>query len=229
MNISGFQKLSLLDYPKTPCAILFTQGCSFRCAFCHNPELIPQVGGNTIPEDVIMAELEANKKMAPAVAITGGEPTLQKDLPAFMRRLKDAGFLVKLDTNGVTPAMIKNIIDEKMADYFAMDLKQTWEKYDEVVRVGSPALIDRVRETFVLIQNSGIPHEFRTTILPHSHTEDDFLAMAGYLKPGEKYFIQETRFGITLEPDLQRQKSFETKELIKKLQAKYPEAMIDAR
>jgi pyruvate formate lyase activating enzyme len=229
MDIAGFQKLSLLDYPKTPCAILFTQGCSFRCAFCHNPELIPMTGAMTILPDEVMAKLEANKKMVDAVTITGGEPTLQADLPAFMKELKNRGFKVKLDTNGVTPAMVKKIIDEGLADYFAMDLKQRWEKYDEVVRVGAPALIDRVRETFVLIQNSGVPHEFRTTILPHSHTEDDFMTMVGYLKPGEKYFIQETRFGITLEPDLPRQKTFITSELVAKLRAAYPLLTIDSR
>ncbi len=229
MNIAGFQKLSLLDYPKTPCAILFTQGCAFRCAFCHNPELIPMVGGNVISEDELVSKLQANKKMADAVTITGGEPTLQTDLPAFMRRLKAAGFKVKLDTNGITPSMVKTIISENLADYFAMDLKQTWDKYDEVIRVGAPALIDRTRETFALIQNSGVPHEFRTTILPHSHTEDDFMAMVGYLKPGEKYFIQETRFETTLEPDLPRQKSFNTAQLVAKLRAAYPEVLIESR
>ncbi len=229
MNIAGFQKLSLLDYPKTPCAILFTQGCAFRCAFCHNPELISMTGGNRLAEDEVMAKLEANKKMTDAVVITGGEPTLQTDLPAFMRRLKKAGFLVKLDTNGVTPSMVQQVINEKIVDYFAMDLKQTWEKYDEVIRVGAPALIERVKETFNLIQNSGVPHEFRTTILPHSHTEADFMAMVGYLKPGEKYFIQETRFEITLESDLPRQKSFQTDELVAKLKSAYPNILIENR
>ena len=229
MNIAGFQKLSLLDYPKTPCAILFTQGCSFRCAFCHNPELIAMVGVISIPTDEVIAKLEANRKMVDAVTMTGGEPTLQPDLPEFMKELKSRGFKVKLDTNGVTPAMVKKIIDEKLADYFAMDLKQRWEKYDEVVRVGAPGLIDRVRETFDLIQNSGIPHEFRTTILPHSHTEDDFMTMVGYLNPGEKYFIQETRFDITLEPDLPRQKTFITPELVAKLRIAYPCILIENR
>jgi len=229
MNIAGLQKLSLLDYPGTPCAIIFTQGCSFRCAFCHNPELIPMTGGTRMGEDEILAKLEEHKKMADAVTITGGEPTLQKDLPDFMKRLKDAGFKVKLDTNGVTPEMVKRILNENLADYFAMDLKQAWRKYDEVVRVNAPKLIERVQETFGLIQESGIPHEFRTTILPHSHTEDDFVEMAGYLKPGEKYFIQETRFDHTLEPDLLRKKSFDTAELAAKLRAKYPEVLIEVR
>jgi hypothetical protein len=98
-----------------------------------------------------------------------------------------------------------------------------------VVRVGAPALIERVKETFSLIQNSGIPHEFRTTILPHSHTEEDFMTMVGYLKPGEKYFIQETRFDITLEPDLPRQKTFITSELVAKLRAAYPLLTIESR
>lgn len=229
MHIAGLQKLSLLDFPGTPCAILFTQGCSFRCAFCHNPELIPMTGGVKIEEDEILAKLEAHRKMVEAVTITGGEPTLQTDLPRFMKRLKDAGFKVKLDTNGVTPAMVKQIIDEKLADYFAMDLKQTWEKYDEVVRVNSPALIDRVRETFALIQNSGIPHEFRTTILPYSHKEEDFMKMASYLQAGEKLFIQETRFEHTLVPDLDPTKSFSTSDLVANLRATYPLLIIESR
>ena len=229
MNIAGLQKLSLLDYPGNPCAIIFTQGCSFRCAFCHNPELIPMKGKARLAEDEVMAKLEANRKMVDAVCITGGEPTLQSDLPRFMKRLKDIGFKVKLDTNGVTPLMIKEVISDGLADYFAMDLKQRWEKYDEVIRVNSPGLIERARETFGIIQNSGIPHEFRTTILPHSHTEEDFMNMCGYLKPGENYFIQETRFEITLEPNLPRQKSFDTAELVAKLRAAYPTLNIDKR
>jgi pyruvate formate lyase activating enzyme len=229
MVIAGLQKLSLLDYPHRPCAIIFTQGCCFRCAFCHNPELIPTETENRLVEDEVVAKLAANRKMVDAVTITGGEPTLHADLPRFMGRLKEAGFKVKLDTNGVTPGMVREIIAGKLADYFAMDLKQTWEKYDEVIRAGSPELIARCRETFGIIQESGVPHEFRTTILPHSHTEEDFLAMAGYLKPGEDYFIQETRFKITLEPDLPRQKSFITAELVAKLRAAYPGPTIESR
>jgi pyruvate formate lyase activating enzyme len=186
-------------------------------------------GGIRMPEDEIIAQLEAHKKMVNAVSITGGEPTLHADLPRFMKRLKDAGFKVKLDTNGITPAMVKKIIDEKLADYFAMDLKQTWEKYDEVIRAGVPGLIERARETFGLIQNSGVPHEFRTTILPHSHTEEDFMAMVGYLKPGDDYYIQETRFEVTLEPDLPRKKSFDTDALIAKLRQAHPELKIEKR
>ena len=229
MIIAGFQKLSLLDYPKTPCAIIFTQGCSFRCAFCHNPELIPMTGALSIPAEDVIAKLETHRKMVEAVTITGGEPTLQADLPQFIKELKDKGFKVKLDTNGVNPTMIEELINAPLVDYIAMDIKQRWEKYDEVVRVGAPELIARVRETFDLVQNSKIDHEFRTTILPHSHTEDDFITMVGYLKPGEKYFIQETRFDITLEPDLPRQKSFNTVDLVAKLRATYPKVLIENR
>jgi pyruvate formate lyase activating enzyme len=229
MVIAGLQKLSLLDFPGTPCAIVFTQGCSFRCAFCHNPELIPMEGRTRLNEDDVLSQLEKNRKMVDAVTITGGEPTLQADLLAFMKRLKGAGFKVKLDTNGVTPAKVKEVIETGLADYFAMDLKQRWEKYDEIIRVGSPGLIERAKETFGLIQDSGIDHEFRTTILPHSHTEEDFMTMVGYLKPGEKYFIQETRFDITLEPDLPRQKSFDTDALVAKLRSAYPAVSIGKR
>jgi pyruvate formate lyase activating enzyme len=229
MIIAGFQKLSLLDYPKTPCAIIFTQGCSFRCAFCHNPELIPIAGAMAMPPSEVIAKLEAHRAIVSAVTITGGEPTLHADLPQFIKELKDKGFKVKLDTNGVNPPMIKDLTDANQVDYIAMDLKQCWEKYDEVVRVDAPSLTARVRETFAIIQNSKIDHEFRTTILPHSHSENDFMAIVGCLLPGEKYFVQETRFDITLEPDLPRQKSFDMQELLKKLRAAYPEISIESR
>lgn len=228
MRIAGVQSISLLDYPGTPCAIVFTQGCPFRCAFCHNPELLPIVGAAGVLEDEVVANLTAHKNVVDAVTITGGEPTIQPDLPRFMDRLKNTGFKVKLDTNGVTPTMIKDVITAGLVDYLAMDLKQRWEKYDEVVRLAHPALVERCRETFALIQASGVPHEFRTTILPASHNADDFMAIAGYLRPGETLFIQETRFERTLIP-LERAKKFSTERLLEQLRIAYPHLQIDQR
>jgi len=180
-------------------------------------------------EEATVAKLKQHKCMVQAVTITGGEPTLHADLPQFMTRLKREGFLIKLDTNGITPTMIREIINLKLADYFAMDLKQRWEKYDEIIRIHAPAIVNRCRETFSLIQQSGVPHEFRTTILPSSHTIDDFMTMAGYLKPQEKYFIQETRFEHTLMPDLERVTKFSIGELLWKIQAAYPHLFIEKR
>jgi pyruvate formate lyase activating enzyme len=230
MVIAGFQPFSLLDYPGKSCSIVFTQGCAFRCPYCHNPELIPmQPTTSTVHESTIFQYLADHKKMLDGVCITGGEPTLQTDLPAFIRRVKEVGLLVKLDTNGIHPKMVKELIDEGCIDYFAMDLKHTWEKYDRVIRVGGTQTVAHCRETFALIQNSGVDHEFRTTICPGIHTEQDFFDMVGYLKGGERYFIQETQFKIVLDPSIAHDPGFTARELAGRLKQHAPTVTIEAR
>lgn len=201
MQLSGFQKLSLIDYPGTIAATVFTQGCAFRCPYCHNPELIPlqpKMPSRIDPEQVF-EYLQHHRGFLEGVCITGGEPTLQHDLVSFMVRLKSFGIKIKLDTSGVNPGMLAEIIERRLVDFIAMDLKHTWEKYDEVVRVHNQRAIDNCRKSFGIIQQSGIDHEFRTTHFPQSHTREDFIAMAGYLANGESYVIQKTRFIKTLD------------------------------
>jgi len=222
MVIGGLQKLSLLDYPGKPCAIVFTQGCVFRCAYCHNPDLIPITQQGAITEEEVLSFLDGKRKMLDAVCITGGEPTIQVGLEEFIKKLKDRGFLVKLDTNGINPDIVESLWKQKLIDYVAMDLKQTWEKYDEVIRINQPKVVDRCKQTFELIQREGIPHEFRTTILPGSHTEEDFMTMAGYLKPGENYFIQPMNFKITLDDKIPRETGFDVDALMVRLHDAYP-------
>lgn len=228
MNIAGVQALSLLDYPGKPCSIIFTQGCIFRCAYCHNPELIPLDAkpAQAVPD--VLAFLDERKNIVDAVCITGGEPTIQKGLVDFIGTLNKKGFSVKLDTNGIRPDIVKKLIDARLVDYFAMDLKAPWYRYRDVIRVGNDAIGEAVKETFALIQSSGIDHEFRTTILPGVHTADDFLEMAGYLYPGEHYFIQRTSFKKTLEP-LEMTNSIDTDRLKRDLEATYPSLMIGIR
>lgn len=227
MRFAGLQPLSLIDYPGRACAILFTQGCVFRCAYCHNPELIP-TGQGTHTEEDILGRLRQHKATADAVCITGGEPTLQPDLIPFLRTLKNEGFAVKLDTNGVHPRVLETVIHEKLVDYFAMDLKQTWEKYQDVIRVRVPTLVENCRASFDLIQRSGIDHEFRTTILPGSHTLDDFVTMAGYLQSGESYIIQSFRAGKTLESTIPPA-TFSSERVRDALQPLFPNLILDAR
>ena len=229
MKIAGFQKISLLDYPGTPCAIVFTQGCSFRCRFCHTPELIPALALKLISDEEFFAKLNEHKKMVSAVTITGGEPTLQSDLPEFIKRLKDEGYKVKLDTNGTNPGMVEKLIAAGLLDYIAMDLKNNWEDYDAVTNTGSAAVCERPKKTFTMIQNSDVHHEFRTTILPGAHTPESFMKMVGYLKPGEKYFIQDTRFEVMLDPTTPHERGFDLDELLSSLRAKYPEILIEKR
>lgn len=230
MMIAGFQRLSLLDYPGVIASIVFTQGCAFRCAYCHNPELIPlRATTPMIPEQEVLDALKDNRKIVEGVVITGGEPTLQPDLGDFIRRVKQLGLLVKLDSNGMHPEVVRQLIDDKLIDYIAMDLKNVWDKYEPVTRVKNPAIIARCRETFSTIQNSGVAHEFRTTLLPGVHTPDDLMVMTGYMKPGERYFIQRFRPGKTLVPGISESSGFDEDGLAKKLSEAYPEIVVRVR
>jgi len=228
MVIAGLQKLSLIDYPSKVCSVVFTQGCLFRCAYCHNPELIPITAAG-MQEAAVFNHLKERQKFLDGVCITGGEPTLHRDLPTFIRKIKALGLLVKLDTNGSNPLMVESLINEHSVDYLAMDLKYTWEKYDEIANTKNKTVIENCRQTFGLIQFSGVDHEFRTTILPGVHREQDFFEMAGYLKPGEKYFIQQTQFVKNFDPAMSREIGFDVKELAKKLREAFPQLLVEAR
>lgn len=179
-------------------------------------------------EKEIAERLLQRKKMVDAVCITGGEPTLHPDLVPFLRRLKTAGFTVKLDTNGVHPRIVEAVLAEGLAAYIAMDLKHVWERYGNVTQVLSRQARDNCQESFRLIQNSGVPHEFRTTIAPGIHTLDDFTTMAGYLKPGETYAIQSFRAGKTLVPNLPRV-GFDAAAVVQLLQPLFPALNLEAR
>src|SRR3989338_9207503 len=138
MIISGLQKLSLIDYPQKISSVVFTQGCLFRCPYCHNPELIDLKTKNPLGEETILEYLAERKNMLEGVCITGGEPTLHSDLPEFMAKIKALGLLVKLDTNGTNPRMIEKIIQRGLANYFALDLKHAWSNYDQVALTNNP-------------------------------------------------------------------------------------------
>lgn len=200
MVIAGIQPLSLIDYPEKPCTIIFTQGCIFRCSYCHNPDLIPFDA--TSPKNVEEAFefLKNRKNVVDAVCITGGEPTIHTGLSEFLRKLKAEGFFVKLDTNGISPNVAEKLISEKLVDYIAMDVKAPWHKYLDVIKRGGQATIDACKKTFGIIQDSGVAHEFRTTVFPGVHTKEDFFDIAKYFVPGDQYFIQKTSFKKTLEP-----------------------------
>lgn len=229
MVIAGFQPFSLLDYPGKSCATVFTQGCPFRCSFCHNPDLISNRPQITVAEDSIFRHLVAHRNMLDGVCITGGEPTVQVGLRAFMERIKETGLLVKLDTNGIHPDLVAELFAAKLVDFVAMDLKNRWEGYADVIRVHGEHTVPRVRKTFQLIQESGIPHEFRTTICPGVHTKEDFLEMAGYLKAGETYVIQDIRFDKTLDPNLPQTDVLRGADILLALREKYPKLVLDAR
>lgn len=231
MIIGGLQKLSLVDFPGRVAAIVFTKGCLFRCPYCHNPDLVLPNRGAVLPTEEVKSFLEARKNFLDGVCVSGGEPTLHKDLPEFLKYLKDLEYAVKLDTNGVTPQMVQECIDKKLVDYFAMDLKQTWAKYQSIANLApeKERFIENCKQTFSIIQNSSVDHEWRTTVLPGIHKEEDFIEMASWLIPGEKYFIQDINYKVTLDPNLDSSKRIDVVALVKTLQAKYPQVHIELR
>ncbi len=194
MIFRGWQKTSLIEYPGKVSTVLFAGGCNFRCPFCYNSDLVKKPGSlGKIEEDEVLSLLSRRRKLYQAVVITGGEPTMDKGLPAFMRKVKGMGFLVELETNGTNPGMLKGIIEEGLADYVAMDVKAplTWEKYSAAACIKDRKLLENVKESLDIIISSGIDHEFRTTVVPGIHTEEDIREIADQLKGARLYALQQ--------------------------------------
>jgi pyruvate formate lyase activating enzyme len=190
MKIGALQKVSLIDYPGEICAIVFTQGCNFRCPYCHNPELVnPELYNERLPEEVIFSFLAKRKGKIDAVTITGGEPTIQHGLIDFVKRVRKKGYSIKIDTNGSNPEVIEKLLSMKMLDYIAMDIKSPAEKHKIVTR--SQINFDTIKQTIELIMKSGIPYEFRTTALKKLLEENDILDIASLIKNARLYVLQQ--------------------------------------
>ncbi len=190
--IKGLQKLSLIDYEPNSVATIFVGGCNFRCGFCHNPDLVLHSRElRTIKEEEVLAFLEKRKKWLDGVCITGGEPTLYTDLPFFISKIKEKSFLVKLDTNGYNPLMIKRLVEKKLLDYIAMDIKTSLDDYENVV--GVKVDINQIKKSIELIKNSGIDYEFRTTVVPRLITKENVVKIGKLLKGSKKYVLQNFR------------------------------------
>ena len=193
MLIHGLQKLTLLDYPGKVACTVFTGGCNFRCPFCHNGSLVLRPDeGEHIPEEELFALLKKRQGVLEGVCITGGEPTLAFGLETLMARIKEIGYLVKLDTNGTRPKAVKRIIDAGLADMIAMDIKNSYKKYPETCGVPGYDTAP-VRESIQLIMSSGIDYEFRTTVMREFHTPDDIRAIAKEIQGAKGYFLQAYR------------------------------------
>lgn len=190
MNISGLQKTTLVDFPGLVAATVFTRGCSFRCGFCHNPELvIPEKFIPAYGQEEIYKFLDTRVGKLKGVCITGGEPLLQNDISEFISHIKAMGFKVKLDTNGSFPDKLEKIIEDGDISYLAMDIKSPLHKYETVSKLSNyqDSIITR---SIALIMNSGIDYEFRTTVAKPYHEPDDFLHIGEMIKGAKKYFIQ---------------------------------------
>ncbi len=189
MHISGIQKLTLLDFPgKTACTI-FCYGCNFLCPFCHNALLVTEKPEEFIDEEEIFSFLRKRQGILDGVCVTGGEPTLQKDLKNFLKKIKDMGFSVKLDTNGYRPDILREIIDEGLCDYVAMDVKNTPEKY--ALTVGKDIDTGKILESISILKEGKIPCEFRTTVVKEFHTQEDISEISKLLKGDVPFFLQQ--------------------------------------
>ena len=228
MKIGGLQKVSLIDYPGLISAIIFLQGCNFKCPYCHNPELVaPLLFQPLIKENEVLDFLDTRKGKLDAVTITGGEPTIQDDLALFIKQIKKMGFAVKLDTNGSQPQVIKNLLDEKLLDFIAMDIKAPFEKYKNVVKV--PVNADLIKESIRLILKSKIPYEFRTTVVESQLEEKDILQIGKMIAGAKHYILQKFVPTKTLDKRFLKEKTIPDEKLQKiksHLQHQIPSATI---
>ena len=190
MRIYGLQKLTLLDFPgKTACTV-FTGGCNFRCPFCHNASLVKaDSDADYLSEGDFFAFLGKRRGLLDGVAITGGEPTVSEDLDIFIKEIKMLGFEVKLDTNGMRPDVVEELISQGNLDYVAMDVKNSPEKYPMTVGIKRVDL-SKIEKTVSLLRDNGIPHEFRTTVVRELHELEDFTKIGQWLGGDENYYLQ---------------------------------------
>ena len=185
MEIIGFEKNSLLDFPKNIASVIFTPGCNMNCWYCHNREILNEKTGGYSEEQILNFIIE-RKDFLDGVVITGGEPTLQPDLINFMKKLKAIPTKVKLDTNGTNPEILKEIYEQNLVDFVAMDLKAPFEKYNIVTPVKD---IEKIKESVNLIKNSGVDYEFRTTFAPNL-TKEDIVTLIEQVAPINRYALQ---------------------------------------
>jgi pyruvate formate lyase activating enzyme len=212
MQIGGLQKVSLNEYPGMISAIAFTQGCNFRCPYCHNPELVdPDLFGDCLPEEGVLSFLERRRGKLDALTISGGEPTIQLDLIDFIKRVRKIGYLIKLDTNGSCPEVLEQLIGGRLLDYIAMDMKGPFQRYRTVTR--SKIDEDKIRQSMEIIMKSGKPYEFRTTVPKKLLQEEDLLEMGKLLRNASCYILQQFIPTRTLDKQFQKYEAYSQEEM----------------
>lgn len=228
MILGGYQKLTLIDYPGKLATTVFTVGCNFRCPFCHNPELVDlKLVHNEESEKEFLNFLKKRKGKLEGVCITGGEPLIQPDIIEFIKKIKKLGFLVKLDTNGARPDLLKKIIDANLVDYIAMDIKNQLKNYSKTTNTKVDK--GRIKLSVDLIMNSRLPYEFRTTVVPGIHTEKDFKEIAKWISGAPAYYLQEYREGKILDPKLKKKtkgKSLDLEKIKKSIEKNFGKVAI---
>jgi len=188
MKIGGFQKTSLLDYPEEISAIIWTLGCNFNCPFCYNPDVVKKTA-KIISEEEILSFLEKRKNVIDGLVITGGEPFLQKDIGSFCEKIKKIGYKIKIDTNGTYPEKLKELLDNKIVDYIAMDVKAPKGKYKKLA--GVDVDISKIDESIQIIKNKAPDYEFRTTVVPGLISLKDVVEIAKWLENSKRFYLQQ--------------------------------------
>ena len=220
MKIGGFQKTSLLDYPNRISAIIWTVGCNFRCPFCYNKNL---VDGNVglFSEDEILSFLKKRKGLLEGLSISGGEPLLQKDIAEFIAKVKKLGYLVKVDTNGTFPKILKELLDKKLIDYVSMDVKAPKKKYDQLA--GVKVSVSKIDKSISIIKNDAPDYEFKTTFVPQFLKKEDVIDIAKWLKGSKNFYLQQFKNDVPLiSPKLRDIKPYPKEYLYETLEAIKP-------
>lgn len=189
MKIAGLQKTSLIDYPDKVAALIFTQGCNLNCVYCHNKELISLCSDKLLNNIDIKTFLSKRKNILDAVVITGGEPTVQENLKSFIYEIKKLGYLIKLDTNGLKPKIIQEILNENLIDYIAVDIKAPLEKYNVITQTDLDTNL--IKQTIDIVLNSSIDYEFRTTIVKNFLNENDLIEIGLLINGAKKLYLQQ--------------------------------------
>lgn len=190
MKICGWNKTTLLDYPGKVAATIFLGGCNFRCPFCHNSSLVlhfREIPGISMEE--LLAFLKKRKGILDGVCVTGGEPTIDPELDTLLREIKHLGYLVKLDSNGTRPQVLKNLVKDGLVDMIAMDIKSSPENYGKVAGVNTVPM-ERIQESIDFLMSGSIPYEFRTTVVRELHSQEDFRSIGKWLSGAEAYYLQ---------------------------------------
>lgn len=189
MKINGFQKMTLLDFPGKVACTIFTAGCNFRCGFCHNAALVTHINDDdSFSEEEILAYLSKRQGLLEGVCITGGEPLMQSGIEEFLRKVKELGYLVKLDTNGSFPKKLKSIVADGLVDYVAMDIKNSREKYN--LTADCKVNLADIEESIAFLMSGAVDYEFRTTVVKEYHNAEDIKAIGEWIKGAQKYFLQ---------------------------------------
>jgi pyruvate formate lyase activating enzyme len=211
MQFGGFNKYTLIDYPGKIACMVYTIGCNFRCPYCHNPELVDETVVERFEESDIFAHLESRRNLIEGVVITGGEPTMHSDLPAFIRAIKNMGFSVKLDTNGTNPEMLATLVNDGSVNYVAMDMKASLMKYSQTV--ARPVDIDAIKRSIDILISSSITYEFRTTVVKALLTLEDIEEVCKEIRGAKKYYLQKFVSTKILNPQFKRKVNYTDDEL----------------